>query len=105
MRLAAEGHDVKSVSDLGADPGDRAVLARAARDGRVVITADRGFGELVVKERLRNAGLIVLHRINAEEHEGAVVRAIAEYAEYLSHGGFLIVTRDRIRARTLDSDA
>jgi predicted nuclease of predicted toxin-antitoxin system len=105
QRLIAEGHDVETVAAWPSDPGDRVVLATAARAGRVLITADRGFGELVVMERLRNAGLIVLNNIPAAEHEAACRRALAEHETVLLAGGFVIVRGERIRARTPRPDA
>lgn len=101
QRLIDEGHDVASVAAWPADPGDRIVLATAARQGRVLITADRGFGELVVMERFATAGLIVLNNIPAADHAGACLRALAE----LLAGGFVIVRGERIRARTPPPDA
>ena len=104
-RLAAEGHDVDSVATWPADPGDRTVLAVAAREGRILVTADRGFGELVVTERLPSAGLIVLQKTPAAEQEEACLRAIAEYGQQLLAGGFVIVRRERMRARPPSNDA
>jgi predicted nuclease of predicted toxin-antitoxin system len=103
--LIAAGHDVESVSDWPADPGDRKILAIAARDGRILVTADRGFGELVVAARLRTAGLIVLHKIPAVEHRNACIRVLAEHSDELLGGGFVIVTGDRTRARAALPDA
>jgi predicted nuclease of predicted toxin-antitoxin system len=94
-----------SVADWPADPGDRAVLAFAAREGRVLVTADRGFGELVVAQRLPTAGLIVLHKTAAAEHEEASLRAIATHEDDLRAGGFVIVSRERMRARPAEPDA
>lgn len=97
---------MESVSDWPADPGDRRVLAESARAGRVLITADREFGELVVFERLPTAGIIILDpNIVAAEHASACVRAITSYAAELLAGGVVIVMPDRMRARAPDPDA
>ncbi len=104
-RLEAEGHDVVSVADWPRDPGDRNVLAFAAREDRVLVTADRGFGELVVTARLPNAGLIILTKMAPSEHPEATVRAIAEHGDDLMSGAFLIITGERTRARVPDADA
>lgn len=104
--LRAEGHDVESVSDWPEDPGDRRVLAAAARDSRVLITADREFGELVVFERLPSTGIIILDpNIAAADHAAACLRAIATYSADLLGGGVVIVMPDKMRARTPRSDA
>lgn len=104
--LRSHGHDVESVADWPSDPGDRSVLAAATRDGRVLITADREFGELVVFERLPSAGIIVLDsNITPAQHEEACRRAIAAHESELLGGAVVIVMPDRMRARTPDPDA
>ena len=45
--LRNQGHDVVEARELGADPGDRALLERAAADGRILVTIDTDFGELI----------------------------------------------------------
>lgn len=39
-RLRADGHDLVTVPERGADPGDAAILALAVAEGRVVVTID-----------------------------------------------------------------
>ena len=104
--LRAEGHDVESVSDWPEDPGDRRVLASAVRASRVLITADREFGELVVFERLASTGIIILDpNIAAVDHAASCLRAIATHATELLAGGIVIVMPDKMRARTPRPDA
>ncbi|HEX6086392.1 MAG TPA: DUF5615 family PIN-like protein [Thermoanaerobaculia bacterium] len=97
--LSSRGHDVENVADWASDPGDRRILAHAAETGRIVITADGDFGELVVFERLPSAGVVILDQeILPPEHADACIRAL------LTHGadllaGVVIVTADRMRAR------
>lgn len=103
--LRAEGHDVESVAEWPADPGDRNVLAAAVRAGRVLVSADREFGELAVFERLASAGLIILVKIPAAEHFDACRRAIAEHRDILESGGTVVVQREKMRARAPRTDA
>lgn len=98
--LRDRGYEVESVADWPSDPGDRAILAYAAQNGRVVVTADGDFGELVVFERLASAGVIIFERdIVPPDHAAACVRALATYGADLLAGAVVIVTTDRIRAR------
>ena len=60
-RLAAEGHDVRSVRELnltGAD--DRTLLRLAHTHRRVVLTHDSDFGMLAVVEREQFVGIVYL---------------------------------------------
>ena len=46
--LRAEGHDAVHVREIGlAGVPDHQVFARAAEDGRIVVTFDLDFGEIV----------------------------------------------------------
>jgi predicted nuclease of predicted toxin-antitoxin system len=40
------------------DPGDEAILRWAVEEDRILITMDKDFGTLIVRERLRHAGVI-----------------------------------------------
>ena len=46
--LEAAGHDVVWAGDWPVDPGDDEILARAHREGRVLVTLDKDFGELAI---------------------------------------------------------
>ncbi len=102
--LVAAGHDVECVADWPVDSGDPLVLHAAHAGGRVLVTGDRGFGQLVVQYRFLSAGIIVV-QTPAEEHVAAVLRAIAEHSDELLSGGVVIVTKKRLRAHVPDPDA
>ena len=58
--LRRKGVDVVSVIELSPGLKDREVLDLANREGRIIVTFDKDFGELVVRERARVKGLILL---------------------------------------------
>ena len=58
--LKKEGHDVVSAAEWTEDPGDEAILAVALQQKRILVTLDKDFGELVFKEKLAHAGVILL---------------------------------------------
>ena len=47
-RLRADGHDVIAVTQSGQGVSDKHVVEMANAEGRILITEDRDFGELVV---------------------------------------------------------
>jgi predicted nuclease of predicted toxin-antitoxin system len=49
-RLRSEGFDIVKAADVCPTAEDDRVLAEAYRDARVLITADKDFGELVVRQ-------------------------------------------------------
>ena len=98
--IAAAGHDVATVADLGADPGDTEVLRRAHDEGRVLVTLDMDFGELVIVRGLPHAGLIRLVGLRARDQGAAVVEVCTRFESDLLAGALVTVQPDRVRVRT-----
>jgi predicted nuclease of predicted toxin-antitoxin system len=84
--LAAAGHDVDTVIDeeLGGAP-DPAVVAAATADGRVLISLDRGLGDIRAYPPGTHAGIIVLRL--ADQSAPAAVKAIADLAALADPAG------------------
>ncbi len=58
--LREKSVDAVSVTELSPGLKDREVLDLAGREGRIIVTFDKDFGELVVRERAKAKGLILL---------------------------------------------
>lgn len=97
--LRSEGHNVESVADWPADPGDAEVLTRAHEQDQVLITLDKDFGELVVVRLQPHSGIVRLVTVRAQEQGSAAATAIARYAQELSQGGIVTVEPGRVRVR------
>jgi len=72
--LRSMGHDVVWVGDWSHDPGDRAILDEAHRDGRILVTLDKDFGELAVRYAVPHSGIVRLVE-DASDTAAIVVRA------------------------------
>lgn len=98
--LREEGHDVTSVSRHGIH--DDEVLAEAEGDQRVLVTLDKDFGEIVFLRKGLAAGVILLRlpRLNVSE-QVALVRQLLPELIQAAPGSFVVMTRDRIRIRSL----
>jgi predicted nuclease of predicted toxin-antitoxin system len=59
-RLRTAGFDVMSIGEARSGATDREVPDAAESEGRILVTEDRDFGELVVRQRLRVRGIILL---------------------------------------------
>jgi len=97
--LRAAGHDLVAISEVAKGAGDEAVMERAFADGRVLITEDRDFGELVYASARPTAGVVFVkfHSHARRSKPGAVVEAIAKLGQRL-RGGFAVVEPGRVRA-------
>jgi len=98
--LQALGHDVSAVSrDSPSGLADEAVLALARQEERILVVADRDFGELIFHQHLAPTGVIFFRLPGAPLHSKIehLDRALDEHAEELARGAFLVVTLGRIR--------
>lgn len=58
--LRAAGHDVLAIAELEPATEDAAVIARAAGEGRILLTEDKDFGRLVFASRRPAAGVVFI---------------------------------------------
>jgi len=72
--LREMGHDVLSVKELLRGERDEVVLSRAQDDRRVVVTLDKGFGEITFRSRLPASCGIVLFRLEGSDPDEDVHR-------------------------------
>ena len=101
-RLCAEGFDVVSIGATRPGASDREVLAAAVKDQRILITEDRDFGELVVRQRLEVCGVVLLEldRLSNAEEADIVTAIVSTHATKLT-GNLLVVEPGRVRIRPL----
>ena len=95
--LQSEGHDALESRTLGADPGDRTLLALAASENRVLVTIDTDFGELVYLHDLPHAGLIRLPDVPAERRIELMAAVIDHHSKALEERAIVTVRGERIR--------
>jgi predicted nuclease of predicted toxin-antitoxin system len=103
-QLQRDGIDVTWVGDWPADPGDPVILTRAFREGRVLVTHDKDFGELAVLHRYAHAGIIRIIDIGVTELAFVCRRLVTFYGRELAAGAILTVENRRTRVRLNDSD-
>lgn len=102
--LRADGHDVLSAADSLRGVDDETVLARAEAEGRILVTNDKGFGQLVYGLERPAAGVVLLRL--ADERPKNKVRVLREVLKERKDAlaGFFIVAREAmIKARPLDT--
>jgi predicted nuclease of predicted toxin-antitoxin system len=94
------GHDVEVISrNYPHGLPDEDVLAIARAERRVLVVADRDFGELIFHQGLVHAGVMFFRLPGAQlqtkiEHLNTVLQ---EHANELEHGAFLVVSPGQIR--------
>jgi predicted nuclease of predicted toxin-antitoxin system len=97
--LRGEGHDVLSIYDEARGLPDAQVLERATAEGRILITADKGFGERIYRSGEPHRGVVLLRLQNERSYRkiDALRRALARYGSGLAEK-FVVVTETAVRA-------
>lgn len=101
--LRAAGHDVRTVQDIAPAAEDEAVIALAAGENRILLTEDKDFGDLAIRQKLRVPGIVLLRIPPELRHRKwpRLTAAIAALGDRLT-GHYAVVEINRIRVRPLD---
>ncbi|HEY6418240.1 MAG TPA: DUF5615 family PIN-like protein [Candidatus Binataceae bacterium] len=79
LRMA--GHDVVAISEISKGISDERVMERAFSEGRVLITEDADFGELVYARGRPSAGVILVKFDRRTRHAKPAVVVFLKYAK------------------------
>ena len=100
--LRSAGHDVVYMAEAAPAANDKDVMLRAQAEGRVLLTDDKDFGDLVFRRGEPIPGVVLL-RIDPAMHDLKRARldaAIKRFGENL-RGRYSIVEEARFRTRPL----
>lgn len=100
--LRAAGHDATYAADTNRRAEDQDLVVLAQKEGRVIVTEDFDFGELLVRRQLKAPGAIVLHLPRSTPSERAARLIEVLTTTNLSFENHLtIVSARQIRQRVL----
>jgi predicted nuclease of predicted toxin-antitoxin system len=101
-RLREAGHDVTYMAELAPSTSDLDVIAAAHREGRILLTEDKDFGELVFRWNRPVIGLVLL-RIAPDDNvlKWARLKAAVETFGERILGRYFVVEEARFRSRPL----
>jgi predicted nuclease of predicted toxin-antitoxin system len=105
IELGPAGHDAVHVRDLGMQAAsDEEIFDQAARDGRVVVSADTDFGTLLAI-RKQTAPSVILFRHGSQHRpadQAALLKAnLPQIIGALEAGSIVVIQPERIRIRAL----
>ncbi len=98
--LRDEGHDAVAVVEVMPEADDEEILDRAVAEGRIVVTNDKDFGEMVFRSGLAHRGVVLL-RLRDERAENKVRMmkvALVQVGERLRNH-YVVATESGIRVR------
>lgn len=99
-RLRHDGHTLILAQDVVQAHPDEDVLAYALQENAVVLTEDTDFGDLVLRQRLPTAGVLLLRLsgMPRAQQPDYIAQTIAAHASALPNT-FAVLTRQGIRLR------
>ena len=100
--LHSQGYDTIAISETTPGLPDDAVLLKAFTEDRILITADKDFGEMIFRNKHQHRGIILI-RLEQEDLTTKIA-AIGTLLNLYSHdlyGNFTVVTEKSIRITRL----
>ena len=97
--LTDRGLDVVSAVALDPRATDEVLLETALAQQRILITEDKGFGELVFARRLPHGTIIRFVKMKVDDQVVALRELLDRYADDLRGNTLITVTPGRIRVR------
>lgn len=101
-RLRADGHLVVCMADMAPGDPDTSVLAIAEQHNAVILTEDKDFGDLVIRDQMPVALGVILVRLDGfppSERATMIARVIQERESELL-GTFTVIKPRAVRIRS-----
>jgi len=100
--LASLQHDCVHAEQVSPGMTDAAILGLATQENRVVLTADKDFGELIYRQRIPTVGVILLRfRAAAEIDRTNLFKSHWPAMEQAVPGHLVVATNRRVRRTPL----
>jgi predicted nuclease of predicted toxin-antitoxin system len=100
--LLDKRYDTKAVRSLDQRMPDQEIIRLAAIEGRIVITMDKDFGELVYHSGIDHCGILLLRLEDAtgSEKQQVIAKILAKYADNMKNN-FCVYQNKKFRFRKL----
>jgi predicted nuclease of predicted toxin-antitoxin system len=102
LALREAGNDIRSIAEERPGSSDEEVAELCEGDGRVLLTFDKDFGEIVFRRGLRAGSAIILFRVVLESPMEAVtiLRSLVNTGALVADI-FCVATREKVRTRKI----
>jgi predicted nuclease of predicted toxin-antitoxin system len=102
IQLRNAGFEVLAICEISPSVSDKSVLEIAFQNNSLLITEDKDFGELVIRMKLPNCGILLIRMQNESSQMKAesAVNVILKYNEELLQA-FSVLETNRFRIRPI----
>ena len=95
--LKQNGYDVISIHDDLPGIDDELIIDKAIKEGRIIITSDKDFGDIVFKDKKDHNGIVLLRLVDERPHNKiAVLKEVLNYKNDL-YCNFVVATERTTR--------
>jgi predicted nuclease of predicted toxin-antitoxin system len=97
--LKVLGHDVAQVVAIDERMSDDAILQWALTEGRIILTTDQDFEEMIWRERRAHYGVLRLENLPRAARRALLEETLAHHGQALEAGAIVIATTRKVRVR------
>ena len=103
--LADKGHDVVRASERHATASDASLLDLAVREGRIVVTEDRDFSDLVYRDGAPPPPALLYLRVDPADQPVLAERILLVLENATINGHMVVIQRTSVRYRPLPGES
>jgi predicted nuclease of predicted toxin-antitoxin system len=97
--LALSGIDVEWTGNWDSDPGDESILAYAHTHVQILVTLDKDFGALAIREGKPHYGILRLVGLSTREQPIVCQQVLEKHHVLLAQGAIITADGKRVRIR------
>jgi predicted nuclease of predicted toxin-antitoxin system len=103
--LRENNHDATSAYEDCRGWEDESILEKAYSEGRIVVTMDKDFGDMVFRMKMPHCGIILLRSAySGPAKKISLMKKVLSLSESALSGRFVVVTETAIRIAGIHSD-
>jgi predicted nuclease of predicted toxin-antitoxin system len=81
------------------DPGDGEILRVAHTEGRILVTLDRDFGDLAIRQGMHHCGIILIRKLRIKDQAKHCIEALEQHESELRLGAVVVIEPGKMRCR------
>ena len=99
--LRAASYDVEAIAEIASGVSDTTVIQMAVSSGRILITEDRDFGDLVYAYQKEHGGIILIrYPVSVRQNMASSILDLVKTKGAALSGCFIVVSPLKVRIRT-----